>query len=562
MTPPSAPRLVTLTAIVVALAAAVGITGGGRTIIERPLVAPGLSPADVSDIHIARKDEPPIAVVVQPREGSHPPPPLYVVSPVPGPADEAAVLDLISAVATARADRSVRIDSVPATAGLDAPRLQVRIDRMKNASIEIAVGAAVPASGQVWLRVGDRGMLVSAWVAAALDRDLASLRRRQVFPPVQINGIEIHGRGVDLVLAGIPLYRLDEGTRVRVAGGAVGRLEAHLAAVIVDILRDGDTSMTDLTVRVLGGSEPYELSVHGPCPGVPEHVLVGGSAGVGCVRATIIDGVVDAAAHLSTPAAMERSLAVHGDLDIESIRAGAGADAVVLARRGAGWVLTLGDERVDADDDAVEAFFDALRKDGTPGPLPVGAPVATWNVAFRSGAGETWRWYERGGKAPLLVRRDDEPNSIIVPAETAAALRRLGPPLRNRTLLVVDAAMVNGLRATGLHPATLARGQLVGDWVVEAPRGATATPAAQALVELLAGLRATAWLEPRELGAVRRTLTFTIDAPPIPGGQPGAHTIAVGVARAGQACAARVDAHRPVELPAAACAALTAPLVR
>jgi len=556
VTPPSAARLVTLTAIVVALAAAVGIFGGERVVVERPLVAPGLAAADVTGIDIVRGDAPPIVIAIDPA-GTR------VEAPVPGPAEEATVRDLISAVVAARADRVLVGDAARRTAGLDATTLRVRLERRDGPPIELVRGTAVPASGQIWLGVDGRAVLVPAWVGAALDRDLAALRRLQVFPPVALSGVELHGRGVDLVLSGGPLRRRDEGTSLRVSRAAVARLDAALAAVVLDVLVTGDTSTTSLTVRVLGGAAPHELEVHGECPGHPTHVLVTGSAGVGCVARATVDDVVAAAAALAGPAGMEVTLAPGAGADIESIRAGAAAGdgATSLARRGAGWLLDLGDERVDADDDAVAQFFEALAQAGELVPPPSGAPATTWTVTLTGGAVETWRWYTRGGVGAPVVRRDDEPHALALDARAGAALRRFGPRLRNLTLLVVDASMVNAVRATGVHPATLVRGQLVGDWIVDAPLGATATPAAPAMVELLAGLRGTAWLDAGDLGAVRRTLTFSIDAPPIPGGQPSTHTIVVGAARPGDRCAARVDDFPPIELAAATCAALLAPLV-
>ncbi|MBZ0238396.1 MAG: hypothetical protein K8M05_39150, partial [Deltaproteobacteria bacterium] len=470
-------------------------------------------------------------------------------------------------------------DAARRTAGVDRSTLRVRLERRGHPPIEVVRGAAVPESGQLWLAVDGRAVLVPAWVGAALDRDLASLRRRQVFPPVAITGVEIHGLRnldvvggaphIDLVLAGSPLRRRDDGASVRVAREAVAAFDAALASIVLDVFVAGDTSLAALlrlgrprlTVRVLGGAAPHELVVRGPCPGHPSHALVGGSAGTGCVSDRVLRELEAAALVLSTSSATETALAPAGAAEIDSIRAGSGASEVVLARRGAGWLLTLGDERVDADDDAVKDFFEVLAEPGRLHALPPGAPSATWTVTLAGGSVETWRWYARRGEALPLVRRDDEPQAIELRHGNGGALRRFGPPLRNLTLLVVDAAMVNGIRATGLHPATLARGQLVGDWTVTAPAGKTAAPAAQALVELLAGFRGAAWLEPRELGAIRRTLTFTIDAPPIPGGQPSTHTIAVGAAR-GAACAVRVDQHLPVEIPAAACAALTAPLAQ
>ena len=56
--------------------------------------------------------------------------------------------------------------------------------------------------------------------------------------------------------------------------------------------------------------------------------------------------------------------------------------------------------------------------------------------------------------------------------------------------------------------------------------------------------------------------TVELDAAPSPGAQPTRHTIELGAARAAGRCAARVDAGDPIELTAADCTQLLAPLAR
>jgi hypothetical protein len=532
---------VTLTAIVVALVAAVGITGGKRAMVERPLIAPGLDAVDVTGIEIMHDGAPPIVIAIDDKG-------VRVEAPAPGPADEAVVRDLLSAVFTARADRVVR----GKVAALASPTLRVRIVRRGQPAIEIARGAAVPASGQTWLGVDDRAVLVPAWVGAAIDRDLPSLRIRQVFPPVTISGVEIHGRGISLVLAGQPLLRRDEGTGVRVAREMVARLDAALGAIVLDVLVAGDTSNTDFTVRVLGGAAPHELSVHGPCPGTPDHVLVSGSAGIGCVRASLVDAIVSSAAALASPSGIEQSLVIGDGADIESITDG----KTTLARRGAGWRLTLDGETVDADDDQVRAFLDALATPGVPGPVPTTPFTVDWTVTFTSGTTETWHWFAHA------VRRNDEPNALQVGEDTTAAFRSFGVKLRNLTLLVIDASTIASIEATGSNPAIVKRGALVGEWIVEIPAGQRATGDVQRIVEMLATFRGQRWIMTNELGLIRRTLTFVLDAPPIAGQPAETHTIAIDGGRPGNRCGARVDRLLPIELDATQCAALLAPLAR
>ena len=108
------------------------------------------------------------------------------------------------------------------------------------------------------------------------------------------------------------------------------------------------------------------------------------------------------------------------------------------------------------------------------------------------------------------------------------------------------------MRATGVAPATLARGAVLGEWQVVAPAGAAATAAAAALPAALAGLQVDRWAAPAALGRVRRTLTVERDAE-------GPLTIAVGAADP-TGCWIAVDDAAAGHAPATACAALLAPL--
>ncbi|MBE7454193.1 MAG: hypothetical protein HS111_36690 [Kofleriaceae bacterium] len=207
----------------------------------------------------------------------------------------------------------------------------------------------------------------------------------------------------------------------------------------------------------------------------------------------------------------------------------------------------------------MQALLAALARPGRLVSPPAGAASATWTVRLAGGAVERWRWFRRG--AELIVRRDDEAHALAVEPAVAAAVARLGPALRELTVLALDATAIATLDARGLAPATLARGVLVGEWRVVAPPGArAAAPALAALVELLAHVHGQAWLDVGALGRTRRTLTVTLDAAPVAGATPRTHVLAVGAARPSGGCAVAVDDHLPLELPAAACATLLAPL--
>ena len=549
-------RLLGLTALCLVLAAAVAITGERRGPIGRPVVAPGLTAAKVTRLELARAGAAP--VVIEVGEGG-----AQVVAPVPGPADEAALRDVVSAIAAARADRVARDHATWQRAGLDLPRATVTVGRADGPPLEVRVGAAQGASGQVWLGVNDAAMLVPAWVGDALERDLTSLRRRRPFARTAVTGVELHGRDLDLVLAGDPLVRRDDGAGVRVAAAPRDRLLAALADLELDVLVDGPRDAAPvLTVRVLGGAAPAELAAYGPCPGHADHVLVDGSAGVGCVPAAALDEVRAAAAALAGPAGVATA-PLDGVVPRSIAIAPAGAaEPLTLTRTGAAWQLARGGERWPADDDAVAALLDALARPATLVAVPTGAPTATWTVELGGGATETWD--VRAGAAPTVHRRGERLALALAPAAAPPVVEASTTPLalRSRTVLVVEPTAVARVVAAGQAPAELERGATLDTWRVIDPAGATATPAIGALLDTVATLRATTWLTTTDLGRVRRTITITVDAEPVAGARSDRHTLEIGAPRPGRRCAARVDAGDVFALAATDCDSLLAPLAR
>jgi hypothetical protein len=372
-----------------------------------------------------------------------------------------------------------------------------------------------------------------------------------------MTGLELHGLGVDLVLAGDPPRRRDEGTGVRIASAARDALTAALAGIVLDGFDLGSLDHPRLTVRLLGGAVPAELNVHGPCPRSTTHVLVDGSAGVGCIAVAALEPLLEAARTVAGP---DGVLLAPLDGHLEALAAT--SPAIALARRGAAWTLALdGAPPTDADDAAVTALLAALSTPGTLGPPPPSrAPDATWTATLAGGATETWAWWWGDAARPTLFRRDAEPHTLaLAPATTA---RSFGPALRDLTVLTLEPTAVASITATGLAPAALTRGALVGDWIVTRPPGAIATPAATALVDALAHVRGLAWLPSTALGRPRRTVTLTLDAAPVADATPTTHTITIGAARADGTCAVRIDTFPPLHSDAPRCAALLAPLTR
>lgn len=549
-------RVLALTAVTVALTAAVGISGerGGRT--ARPLLVPGLRFDDVVGLELTIGDRPPVVVAL---DGG----PVRITAPVAAAADERAVRDLISTIATARLDH-VASAGAWHRAGLDTPAAIVRLSRRAGGTLEVRVGAALAASDQTWLAVDGRPGLAPSWVADALVRDPDSLRRRRPFPsPAVVTAVELHGPGLDLVLADQPLRRRDTGASVAVDPARRDRLLERLAALTIEVAIDAPRTDAGVSVRVLGGGgAPAELRGAGPCPGHDDLRVVETSVGVGCVAAVALAEVTALAAELTSPAAIATAPIDRFDRTTVATLELGGTPPVRLEPDGGGWRLMLGDRLVTADDALVRAAATALTTPATVVPATeagpaAAAPLERWHLHRRSGAVETWE--VRRGPGAVTIRRDGEPVVLVLDAAAAAAVRAIGPGLRDRALLAIEPTALAAIEARGAAPATIERGALIDEWRVVARPAVVASASMPALRDRLAALRAEAWLAPDALGAVRRTLRVVVDGGP---GQLAPRTIVIELgARRGSGCAVRVDGADVAQLAAADCAALAAPLV-
>lgn len=520
------------TAAVAVLAALVLATGAGPPPVTRGELVPGLAIGAVSRVELRRGDR---AVVVDVARG-------VVTAPTAGQADPAAVADLLSALASARVDRR----GGPPIA---APRVTIVLD--VGRALTVTLGDEVAATGQAWVAVDGRVALVPGWVGRALDRDPDQLRqRRLVAPGAEPAALAVHvGRDLDLVLAGAALVRNDGGGRTtrlalevrRALWAAVVALRLEQVGPPVDPAAPPAGS---LDVRV--GTRPVELRWFAACA-APGLVQVTSTIGDGCVAQAAIDAVVAAARVAASDAGIAATPLVTG-APVVALELPGGAR---VTQDGGGWVLATAAGRWDADADRVRALLAALAAPARPRPrTPDDGAGEAWAVIDASGERQGWRVRVAGATATIV--RGDEPVALELDPAAAAAVAAGALGLRDRQPLRLDPTQVARVRATGLAPATIARGAVLGEWQVAAPAGAAATAAAAALPAALAGLQVDRWAAPTSLGRVRRTLTVERDAE-------GPLTITIGAADAA-GCWIAVDAAAAGHAPATACAALLAPL--
>ncbi|MEZ4402721.1 MAG: DUF4340 domain-containing protein [Kofleriaceae bacterium] len=518
------------TATVAVLAALVVLTRPAPVVVARPALVPGLVPHQVTALTARRGDR---EVVVAAVPGGW-----RVVAPTAGAADAGAVLDLLSTVASARADRRARHP-------IAAPRATVTVTAGATTAV-LVVGEDVPATGQVWIGTGgDRAALVPGWVGRALLGDPERLRARALVPPgVAPVGLELHADGVDLVLAGASLVRRDGGgVTVRLAPAVLAELLTAVADLRFTSWPAPPPSLETPggALRLITGGGDVELAWAGSCVS-PATRWVVAETGTGCVDQAALARVISAgraatgiAAIAPTPWTSTARLA----------RLTAGATALV--RDGGGWRLTVGATTVDADAETVAALEAALAAPATPRartPADV-VGAARWDLVDADGAAETWSV----GTDRLV--RGDEPVALALGPAAQAAVATVGVGLRGRQLARLDPDRVDAVVATGAAPATVTRGAVVGEWLAAS---GTATDAVAALVRAVAAGRADAVVPHARLGRVRRALTLTTAGePPL--------TVQVGAADA-TGCYLATDPLSAYHVSAALCAALLAPLHR
>jgi hypothetical protein len=527
--------LAVLTAIAVALALVVALAPAPTAMATRRALIAGLAADGVERLAVRRAG----GAVELARQGGA----WVVTAPSPGPADGAAVADLLSALAVARWDRIVRAPDI-ATTGLATPRVTVEVG-VGARTARLEVGAAVAATAQVWVRVdGGPAMLAPSWLATALDRDLASLRQQRLAPvaPVAVTGVEIHGPGLDLVLAGDPLAVRGDGWTARAAPERTRALLAAITGLVAADFPAADAAAgpDGVSVRVLGAGAIVELVERGACPG--GRIRVDGSAGPACVEAAAWRAIADAAGGGATAAWIDpRPVAAPAELTL--LRTG-----VALERRGGAFTVVAGDRESPADADAAARLLAALAAPGRVVAAPVtgGTRVAT----ARDGAGTIVTLHAIGA---ATLRRDREPFALVVDAAAMAALATDARALRSRQLVSEEATALSRLVITrGGRTTTVERGAVVGEWT---GAGAIPGPTIDAAAATLADLRAERFTA--AAGAADLRLEATFEAAPVVGAAPGRHVVELVGAGAGSGCAARVDGE-PVVLEPAACRALRA----
>ncbi|MEO8705827.1 MAG: hypothetical protein ABI867_37700 [Kofleriaceae bacterium] len=484
-------------AIVVMLGVAVMLDRRGETATGDRALLPGFDPALVSGLAWpARAPISDVTIAGVPRVELRRDAAIWRWTDPAGEAEPRAVDDVLAALRGARWHRRGNGEA-------RGPQLVVTT----------AIGATTIIAGdslgadQQWLAIGDRTVLVDAWVVRALFPEPLALRVRAPLAAAgQAQSISI---SPELRLTGSPRRRLERDHDLVLAPDVVGELERALVNLVVVELPRTPLPLAAMTISL---DDALAVSDAGPCPGnSARHAIVGVRTGPGCVEEPAWQAMLAATERLRGPpeSIVERRL-VSAPLDVVRVTL---ADGSVLAL----------DKRPriadsDADPARVVELLTVLATPATTLEVPrVATPTASLTIATRSA---TVKIALYGGR---LAGRYSEPLAARFDAAAYAILVRGARAYRDPTLWTEEPTTIHTLAIGG---TTFTRGAVIGEWA-----GGDAAMLDR-LATLLASLRGRGETPP---AGAPIAIELAI-VPPV--GPATTHRLAVGTTTAG--CAATV----------------------
>lgn len=493
-----------------------------------------------------------------------------MVSPVETRADAATIRRILSALnQTMRREvitleKQVKRGLNQASFGLDAPRIRLTVGSAARQE-DVVVGAAVPLSDQVFVKVGSEDYVIAASKAieGAIPPALDALRDRAVIPAdfVRINRLEIkHASGFVKLVFRDGGWRIQQLQDARADGAAVERLIGALHGLRVEQFV-AESSIVDPVAYGMGRDEAaLELSVWQE--GQPERIdLTVGKAsqdmpGMVYARVSDMGGVCLLAAESLLPLmAGADSLRDHRLCDaapdaVRSIMLRDGEKKLAIMRsKGVGWRITEPIQtpadtgmvggllrwvcELQADMVTGAAASNGLQQAGTTlvwqvalsttagsegstnapagGETPAGR---TWTYSVAQQAVDGWRMVvDEEAKQVFRIRAGDFPGAGYGTAGTS-----LADPLiyMDRRVLYVDAASVRRLTlASGGVEESVVR-DASGKWMADSPPEAkvqekTVTGILGMLDDVRAvGVAATQIGDPAAFGLDERALRLTL----------------------------------------------------
>jgi hypothetical protein len=351
-----------------------------------------------------------------------------LVEPLVARADRALVEELLTTLAGLTRERTLT-GVEPAEVGLDAPRFRLRLTMPAGERV-LAVGAAVPVSGDVVVAEGESGvpLVAPAAFVADLERPAAQWRARDLFPGRReaISRLELSGPAgrTELEREG-EAWRLVAPVADRADRELVGGLLADLTGLRAEAFLDDEAANE---ARVNGEIVAHLDGREGPFP----VVVADAAAESGHLRARVAGEWVElatanlAAAVARAPGAWRsRAWSAFDSWQVDAVTITDAAGATRLVRHDGQWQRD--GEAIDYGS-AGDLLYqlagvraERLAESGEEAALTAGEPVLTFELTGPGGATERLLLYpERDGLRP--ARTEGRAAVLLLPAAAVADL--------------------------------------------------------------------------------------------------------------------------------------------
>ena len=391
---------------------------------------------------------------------------------------------------------------------IGTPELFVDIEFATPPKVRLAISKG-PTDGQsrdaawpsrVWLwRTGSEAVyVIEGYIARALYRHAAELRRRRPFDAIVLGQpwrIEVSHQGGVIELSGVPpRLRRGEGSgladfqRYRSLLRSLGELELSL---FTSRATNDEPHLRIVATRADAGAPPGELSVFGACEAA-ETVYVVTSIGSGCVASSQVTAIVSA---LRAQRFDSRILAWGAESigDIAGVRVvAAGEVRHEWTRKGAGWYAADGTALEAAKVEQWLAQVDSLVT-GVRGVVVAGPSQASIDIRYESGHVATLRVI---GNSPHMIQRAGESIGMALRRDSLDVLLAPAHRFRSRQLLNVEPwSLSEVVIRRGAAMERIVRGETMTEWHVRAPKGAQIRPFVVEQFRKAGRLRATSFVD-------------------------------------------------------------------
>ncbi len=414
----------------------------GDSLASAPSLLPELRAADSTRLELESAGQ---RVTVEHSKGAAGEPAVFqLISPVREPADAAAVDKLLTALANARALRSVDPGPPLGAFGLDKPRLRLSL-RTLDSSYQVLVGnnAPTPAGARyVQVTVGNepaKVVVVDKAVAEDLDVELDTFRQRGVVPlsEHEVTRIVISSPTLGVTLRRVSgiAFLLDGEAKVLADRETVRSLFFQLSRLSGSrFLTPSEAESALGPVRAQfeleGKHELYRFEVGGSCPGDPAQLVVvrrAPSAQSACAPRDL-----EATLRLAASDFVDRHpFSLHAD-EVEELDITGGSSKFALLRKGNAFVLHAGAEtavELEAGNQRIKALLEAVgEREVDKKPAELGLEPARSSVTLRSSAArdadvvqQSVRVGKANGTGTLWVYREQDGVLLRLPREAARA---------------------------------------------------------------------------------------------------------------------------------------------